>query len=93
MNVTWLPRATTMFFGVAVLLLIVMVLVVTAPAGVVLGLAGDELDELELPEPPHATIANAAAAANATAVHPLRFVLIYIAPLDRNIARKVTSRS
>src|SRR5665213_345475 len=93
MNVTMLPRATMMFLGVTVLLLMVMVVVVTAPAGVVLGLAGDVVVELELVDPPlHAPIANAATAVIAAAAHTLRFVLIYIVPLDRNMVAIVTCR-
>jgi hypothetical protein len=51
-----------MFLGVAVLLVMVIVFVATAPGGVVLGLLGepDELDELELPQ---AVIVHAAIAA------------------------------
>ena len=41
MNVTWLPSGTMMSFGVATLFWIVMVVVFTAPAGVVVGVTGD----------------------------------------------------
>ena len=53
-----------MFFGVATLPEMVTVVVLTAPEGVELGLAGDELDELELPQ---AAMAKPAAAARAAA--------------------------
>jgi len=61
MNVTWLPRATMMFFGDTTLPLIVIVVVLTAPDGVVAGLDGEEgLDELD-DELPQAAAARAAA--------------------------------
>ena len=67
MNVTCVPRATLTFFGLTVLLLIVIVCVATASDGAVvglLGLAADELDEL-----PQALIASAAAAAMTAATN------------------------
>jgi hypothetical protein len=45
MNVTWLPRATMMSFGVTAPFTILIVFVATAPAGVVLGVVLGE-DEL-----------------------------------------------
>ena len=84
-----------MFFGVAVLPLMVMVVVDTAPAGVDVGLLGDDPDELELlgllELLPHAPIAKAAATASAAAAQILPFVLMCIAPLDPNNASMVTS--
>jgi len=62
-----------MFFGVAVLLVIVMVLVATAPAGVVVGLLGPA-DELEPLLDPQAMIPPATAATHAS-VRILLFIL------------------
>jgi hypothetical protein len=64
-----------MFLGVAVLLLMVMVFVATAPAGGVVGLLGPPDDELELLEP-HARIVPAAAAAHASTTNLLFIVRI-----------------
>ena len=89
MNVTWLPRATMMFFGLTVLFVIVIVVAFTAPDGVVLGLVGLEL-ELDPEELPHAPIPNAVAAAKAAAVQICRLRLLSMLPLDPNPAREVT---
>jgi hypothetical protein len=66
-----------MFFGLATLFVMVIVVVATAPAGVVVGLVGEGVDglepELELdPELLQAAIARAAAAANANRVMSMR---------------------
>jgi hypothetical protein len=62
-----------MFFGVAVLLAMVIVFVATAPAGGVVGLLGppDELEELL---DPHAMMAPAAATEHAT-ISSLLFIV------------------
>jgi hypothetical protein len=97
MNVTCVPRVTMMSFGVATQLLMVIVLVRTAPPGVVDGVVGagpivlhapDELElelglELELPQ---AAIAKSAAAVQAAAAR--RRMLI--PTLDLKRARPVT---
>jgi hypothetical protein len=80
MNVTWLPRATMMFFGFTVLFVIVIVVVLTAPAGVVLGLVGPEL-ELDPDELPQALIPNATAVARAAAVQICRDPVLRMLPI------------
>lgn len=64
-NVTCVPRVTRMFFGLTVLLVIVIVCVATASVGVAAGLLGPDV-ELE-PDEPLQAMANAAAAAMAAA--------------------------
>ena len=78
-----------MFFGFTVLFVIVIVVALTAPDGVVLGLVGPEL-ELDPEELPHAPIPNAAAAAKAAAVQICRLRLLSMLPLDPNPPREVT---
>ena len=82
-----------MFLGFAVLFVMVMVDALTAPAGVVLGLVGEESEELELePELPHEATAKAAAAAKAAAVEIRTSVLIRMSPLDLKSGGRVTWR-
>jgi len=84
MNVTCVPRVTRMFFGLTVLPEMVIVCVVTASAGVVVGLLGP-LDE-ELEPLPQAATAKAAAAAKAAASVIRRVVVIRMRVLDLNPA-------
>ena len=67
-----------MFFGLTAPFAIVIVVAATASAGTVVGLLGPVVEEVEL-DPPHAAIANEAAAAKAAA---LTVVVIDISPLD-----------
>jgi hypothetical protein len=76
MNVTWAPRVTMMSFGLATLLVIVIVVARTAVDGVVDGEVGD-VSEVELglePELPHAAIAVRAAAVQAAAIRSRIFI-------------------
>src|SRR5205823_4233597 len=76
--VTWLPRATLMFFGATTLFAIVIVFELTASDGAAVGVLGDGDDELEFE--PQATMAQAPAIA--TAMQTLRGFTVFILPLD-----------
>ena len=95
MNVTWVPRVTMMSFGVATQLVIVTVLVLTAPEGVADGVVGagpfvephEPEDELELGlelELPHAAIEERTAAVQAAAMRSR----VFIPTLDLKTSRR-----
>ncbi len=83
MNVTWLPRATTMFLGETVLPAMVIVFVATAPDGGEVGLLA-ALEGVELFDPQAAT--QQASAAHAKTA-PRRAGL-FMSSLDRKTASK-----